>query len=109
MEEVLNRYKIMSKLSIPYQHWGNGKIERAIGLIQDCVRTLMIHSGAPPSMWQDATIYAIKMMNECKIQPGKGVTAYEDFFGSKPTWDGKVEFYRQGMAFISPDERVKGF
>jgi hypothetical protein len=108
MEEVLNRNKIFSKFSTPYEHWGNGMIERTIGIIQDGVRTLMIQSGASPSSWQDATEYYVRMMNECRLSPGKDKTPHEIFYDEKPTFDGKVEFYTQGMAFLSPDERGKG-
>jgi len=108
IKEVLDSLGIATKLSVPYEHWGNGKVERAIGVVQDGVRTLLSQSGAPPSSWQDATEFYIRMLNECCLAPKSDKTRFELFHGTKPTWDGKVEFYRKGQAFLSSDERARG-
>jgi transposase InsO family protein len=45
---------ISLRLSHPYTSQQNGKAERIICTINDCLRTLLIHNGAPTSFWAEA-------------------------------------------------------
>jgi hypothetical protein len=66
---------------------------------------MMITSGAPPYMFEDAIRAACVILNECRLAPGSDKTPYELFYGKKPTFHNKVQFYQIGMSHISHDER----
>lgn len=50
----------------------------------DRVRTILIESGLPLSLWAEATAYSIYTKNRCPTQAVDGKTPYEVLYGNKP-------------------------
>ena len=54
--------------SAPHKHNNNSFIERQIRTISDMTRALMVDSGLPPNMWEEAVNYAVVLLNTTPIK-----------------------------------------
>ena len=63
MRHFLSAQGTAFRLSCPYSSQQNGKAERALRTINDCVRTLLIHSAASTSFWAEVLNTATFLLN----------------------------------------------
>jgi histone deacetylase 1/2 len=56
---------ISLRLSCPYTSAQNGKAERIIRTLNDCVRSLLVHAHMPFSYWVEALATATHLLNRC--------------------------------------------
>jgi histone deacetylase 1/2 len=75
------------RLSCPYTSQQNGKAERILRTINDCVRTLLIHSAAPLSFWAEALNTATYLINRRPCRATGTVTPYQLLLGVPPCYD----------------------
>jgi histone deacetylase 1/2 len=64
----LSAHGVALRLSCPYTSQQNGKAERALRTLNDCIRTLLIHSGASTSFWAEALSTATYLVNRRPCQ-----------------------------------------
>jgi histone deacetylase 1/2 len=75
------------RLTCPYSSQQNGKAERILRTINDCVRTLLLHSAAPPSFWAKALNTATYVINRRPCRATGATTPYELLIGTPPNYD----------------------
>jgi transposase InsO family protein len=63
MRLLLSSFGTQLRLSCPYTSQQNGKAERILRTINDCVWTLLIHSAAPLPFWAEALATATWLIN----------------------------------------------
>jgi transposase InsO family protein len=68
--------------SFCYTSQQNGKAERILRTINDCVRTLLIHSAAPMSVWAEALYTATFLINRRPCHTTGAVTPHQLLLGS---------------------------
>jgi len=78
---------ISLRLSCPYTSQQNGKAERVLRTINDCLRTLLIHSGAPPAYWAEALNTATYLLNRRPCRATNTLTPHELLLGTPPHYD----------------------
>jgi histone deacetylase 1/2 len=54
---------IVLRLSCPYTSSQNGKAERIIRTLNDCIRSLLLHAGMPIEYWEEALSIATHLIN----------------------------------------------
>jgi hypothetical protein len=74
------------RLSCPYTSHQNGKAERIL-TINDCVRTLLLHSAAPLSFWVVVLKTATYLINRCPCRATGPVTPHQLLLGVPPQYD----------------------
>ena len=57
----------------------NGVAERAVGMIKDGGRTLLLHAGLPPKYWRYAVTHYVYVYNRVTVSPHTGRTSVEEF------------------------------
>jgi hypothetical protein len=75
------------RLTCPYSSQHNGKGKRIPRTINDCVRTLLIHSAAPSSFWTDALNTATYVINRRPCRATGTLTQHELLLGVPPNYD----------------------
>jgi hypothetical protein len=75
------------RLSCPYTSQQNGKAERILSTINDCIRTLLIHSAAPLSFWVEALNTAMFLINRRPCRTTGSVTPHHLLLGTPPRYD----------------------
>ena len=83
-ELYMKEHGIVHQKSTPRTPEQNGVSERLNLTIMDRVRTVLIESQLPLSLWAEAVEYAIYMKNCSPTATIKGKTLYEAFWGDKP-------------------------
>jgi hypothetical protein len=73
LEDYCRKRGIQRQYSTPYNQFQNGVSERSIRVLVEMMRTLLIHAGAPKSLWGEAACYAAQIMNR---KPTKAVTLF---------------------------------
>ena len=75
------------RLSCPYTSQENGKAERILRTVNDCIRTLLIHSAAPLAFWAEALATATHLINRRPCRATGTMTPYNLLFGVSPSYD----------------------
>jgi histone deacetylase 1/2 len=68
---------IQLRLSCPHTSQQNGKAERILRTINDCIRTLLAHSAASPAFWVEALSTATFLINRRPCRPTATHTPHE--------------------------------
>lgn len=83
----LTAHSIAFRLSCPYTSSQNGKAERIIRTLNDCVRSLLLHVGMPPSFWAEALSTATYLLNRRTCQATSHLTPFQLLLGAPPNYD----------------------
>lgn len=75
------------RLSCPYTSQQNGKAERILRTINDCIRTLLLHSAAPLSFWAEALNTATFLINRRPCRATGSITPHHLLLGVPPRYD----------------------
>ncbi|CAG7822115.1 unnamed protein product, partial [Allacma fusca] len=76
---------IVYDTSVPYCPETNGRIEREIGTIKDCARTLLIAANLPSKLWAEAVATTVYIHNRLVDKQSPTITAHESITGNKPS------------------------
>ncbi|KAK1628009.1 hypothetical protein QYE76_002324 [Lolium multiflorum] len=60
---LLSTHGTIFRLTCPYTSQQNGRAERVLRTLNDCVRTLLFHAHMPPQFWPDALSTATLLVN----------------------------------------------
>lgn len=82
----LASYGVALRLSCPYTSSQNGKAERILRTLNDCVRSLLIHAGMPFAYWVEALATATHLLNRRHCQTSGTVTPFELLLGAPPDY-----------------------
>jgi hypothetical protein len=74
------------RLSCPYTSQQNGKAEQILRTINDCVRTMLVHSAAPQAFWAEALAMATYLVNRRPCRAIGTTTPYFMLFGVAPSY-----------------------
>jgi hypothetical protein len=85
MRLLLSSLGTQLRLSCPYTSQQNGKAERVLRTINDCVRTLLIYSAAPLAFWAEALATATYLSNRRPCRATGSTTPFQLLFGTPPT------------------------
>lgn len=61
---------ITHELTVPHSSSQNGAVERAHGILQTKIRTLLIGGRVPPYLWSEALLCAVYLHNRTPIING---------------------------------------
>lgn len=87
MRLLLSTLGIQLRLSCPYTSQQNGKAERILRTVNDCLRTMLIHSAAPLAFWAEALATATYLINRRPCRATGSATPYALLFGVPPSYD----------------------
>lgn len=87
LRSLLSLHGAVLRLSCPYSSQQNGKAERILRTINDCVRTMLVHSAAPLSFWAEALQTATHLINRRPCRATGSLTPYQLLLGAPPTYD----------------------
>ncbi|XP_071685228.1 uncharacterized protein [Lolium perenne] len=70
IRSLLATHGIVFRLTCPYTSSQNGRAERMLRTLNDCVRTLLFHASMPPRFWPDALATATLLVNirPCRVR-----------------------------------------
>ena len=63
IRNLLATHGTIFRLTCPYTSQQNGRAERVLRTLNDCVRTLLFHANVPPRFWPDALATASLLLN----------------------------------------------
>lgn len=75
------------RLSCPYTSQQNGKAERILHTINNCLRTLLLHCAAPLAFWAEALSTATFLLNRRPCRATASTTPHQLLFGTPPSYD----------------------
>ena len=104
-QELLEKYHLNKRTSVPYQHSSNGWIERQIQTIMEKARTIMLIYDCPLKFWKEAIETAVYLYNRTPLKSLDWKTPYEMIYKEKPDISNLVPFYSPGLVFLSKEER----
>jgi hypothetical protein len=84
---LVDKYGIIVKKSVPYDHQQNGKAERSGGMIITKARCLLLESGLPEGLWPEMALAAVYLLNRSPIERMKWKTPYEAVFKQPATYN----------------------
>jgi hypothetical protein len=87
LRHFLSNRGAVLQLSCPYTSQQNGKAERVLRMLNDCVRTMLIHSGAPLTFWAEALQTATYLLNKHPCRTTGITTPHELLLGIPPNYD----------------------
>jgi transposase InsO family protein len=73
---------VQLRLSCPYTSQQNGKAERILRTLNDCMRTLLLHSAAPSQFWAEALSTATYLINRRPCRATGTTTPHELLLGT---------------------------
>jgi transposase InsO family protein len=82
----LTSHGVALRLSCPYTSSQNGKAERIIRTLNDCVRSLLIQAGMPSSFWVEALSTATYLINRRPCQTSGRLTPFQLLLGAPPEY-----------------------
>jgi transposase InsO family protein len=85
---LLVEHGIQFRLSCPYTSQQNGKAERVLRTLNNCVRTMLLHSAAPLTFWAKALSTATYLINHRPCRATGTTTPFQLLFGIEPSYDG---------------------
>lgn len=80
------QHGIVLRLSCPYTSSQNGKAERILRTLNDCIRSLLIHASMPTEFWVEALSTATNLINLRPCQASGPKTPFELLFGVAPSY-----------------------
>jgi len=86
MRPFFSEHGIALRLSCPHTSQQNGKAERILRNLNDCMRMLLIHSAAPTSFWAEALATATFLINRRPCRATGPTTPFELLFGVPPSY-----------------------
>ena len=86
MRLLLSSLGTQLRLSCPYTSQQNGKAERILRTVNDCLRTMLIHSAAPLTFWSEALATATYLINHRPCRATSSTTPYALLFGVAPSY-----------------------
>ncbi|KAK1604353.1 hypothetical protein QYE76_028026 [Lolium multiflorum] len=75
------------RLMCPYTSPQNGRAERMLRTLNDCVRTLLFHASMPPRFWPDALATATLLVNIRPCRVCWSYTPHHLLYGAPPAYD----------------------
>jgi transposase InsO family protein len=75
------------RLTCPYTSEQNGKAERILRTINDCIRTLLLHGASPLSYWAEALNTVTYLINRRPCRATGPVTPHHLLLGVPPRYD----------------------
>jgi hypothetical protein len=76
----LASHGVAFRLSCPYTSQQNGKAEQILSTVNDSLRTMLLHSGAPASFWAEALATATYVINRRPCRATDSITPFELLF-----------------------------
>ena len=76
------------RLTCLYTSQQNGRSERILRTLNDCVRASLFHSNMPARFWPDALAIATLLLNICPCRPRWNYAPHHLLFGTPPSYDG---------------------
>ena len=74
------------RLTCPYTSSQNGRTERILQTLNNCVRAMLIHASMPPTFWPDTLNMATHLINHRPCAPRLHATSYSLLFGVPPDY-----------------------
>ena len=87
VRQLLGSLGTTFRLSCPYTSQQNGKAERILRTLNDCVLTLLIHSAAPLPFWAEALNTATHLLKRRSCRAIGSETPYHLLLGVAPQYD----------------------
>jgi histone deacetylase 1/2 len=87
MRSFFSAHDTAFRLSCPYTSQQNGKAERILRTINDCICTLLLHSASPLSFWVEALNIATYVINRRQGRATGPVTPHQLLLGVPPHYD----------------------
>lgn len=84
LSDYLLNNGILHQKSLPYIHQQNGFIERDIRTVIESGRTLLLASGLPKGLWDEAVATSIYVLNRTTNSSNRLQTPFELWFGYRP-------------------------
>ena len=72
------------RLTCPYTSQQNGRAERILRTLNDCVRTMLLHAAMPLRFWPDTLQTATHLINRRPCTPRGHATPHLLLFGVQP-------------------------
>ena len=88
VRNILTTHGTIFRLTCPYTSQQNGRAERILRTLNDCVRTLLFHANVPPRFWPDALATASLLINIRLCRPRWNYAPHHLLFGAPPSYDG---------------------
>ncbi|CAG7817839.1 unnamed protein product [Allacma fusca] len=85
LQTFFRENRIQHNTSVRYCPESNGKIEREIGTIKDCARTMLSAAGLPAEFWAEAVGTTVYIHNRVLDSQSSDITAYEAIMRGKPS------------------------
>ena len=101
---LMNQRSIEMRRSYPYDHSGNGLIERNIRTLVDMAKTMMLVYNTPLVFWPYALAQAVYNLNRKPRRSRGWKSPYEEIYGKKPDISHLVPFYCPGVMLVTKDE-----
>ncbi|XP_071681030.1 uncharacterized protein [Lolium perenne] len=87
IRSLLATHGAVFRLTCPYTSSQNGRAERMLRTLNDCVRTLPFHASMPPRFWLDALATATLLVNIRPCRVRWSYTPHHLLYGAPPTYD----------------------
>jgi hypothetical protein len=87
LHHFLSNRGVVLRLSCPNTSQQNGKAERVLRTLNDCVRTMLIHNGAPLTFWAEALQTATYLLNRRPCRTTGITTSHELLLSIPPNYD----------------------
>jgi hypothetical protein len=78
------QHGIVIRLSCPYTSSQNGKTERIIRTLNDCIRSMLLHAGLPTEYWVEALSTATHLINRRPCRTSGRATPKNFFLAHPP-------------------------
>ncbi|KAK1699519.1 hypothetical protein QYE76_016216 [Lolium multiflorum] len=87
IRSLLAAHGAVFRLTCPYTSPQNGRAERMLRTLNDCVRTLLFHASMPPRFWPDALATATLLVNIRPCRVRWSYTPHHLLYGAPPAYD----------------------
>lgn len=87
IRQHFDKHGIAFRLTCPYTSAQNGKAERIIRTLNDCVRSLLVHAGMPYAYWAEALTTATHLINRRPCHATAPGTPFEGLLGAPPNYN----------------------
>lgn len=74
-------------LSCPYTLQQNGKAECILRIVNDCIRSMLIHAGMPTAYWVEALAMATDLINHQPCHTSGVATPFQLLLGEPPSYN----------------------
>ncbi|KAK1695384.1 hypothetical protein QYE76_012081 [Lolium multiflorum] len=87
IRSLLATHGAVFRLTCPYTSSQNGRAERMLRTLNNCVRTLLFHASMPPRFWPDALATATLLVNIRPCRVRWSYTPHQLLYGVPPAYD----------------------